>query len=65
MVTNEDLQAARLAVEQTRGLYDAAVEARDKLIRQAIKQGMRPAHVARHTGLTRQRIDQMRVKGEL
>jgi hypothetical protein len=59
-VTNEDLQAARLEVERTRPAYDAATKARRELVKRALEQGMRPAHVARHAGLTPQRIDQMR-----
>ena len=52
MVTNEDLQAARLEVEQARESYDDARQARNKLVRQAVRQGMKPAHVARLAGLS-------------
>jgi hypothetical protein len=53
MVTNEDLQAAGLAVEQAHAPYDEALKARRALVKQALGQGMRPAHVAREAGLTR------------
>jgi hypothetical protein len=53
MVTNEDLQAARLAVEQAQAPYDEALKARRALVKRALKQAMKPAHVARHAGLTR------------
>ena len=59
-VTNEDLVAARLEVERTRGPYDEALKARRALIKRALEQGMRPAHVARLAGVSRQRIDQLR-----
>lgn len=53
MVTNEDLHAAKLEVERTREPHDEALRARRALVKQALKQGMKPAHVARHAGLTR------------
>jgi hypothetical protein len=55
-VTNEQLKAAALAVKQARAAHDEAMEARDVLIRRALKQGMRPAHVAREVGLSHERI---------
>jgi hypothetical protein len=51
-VTNDDLQAARRAVEQARGPYDEALKARRALVRLALEQGMKPAHIARQAGLT-------------
>jgi hypothetical protein len=59
-VTNEDLQAARLEVQRTRPAYDDALKARRELVKRALEQGMRPAHVARHAGLTRQAVNQLR-----
>jgi hypothetical protein len=55
-VTNEQLKAAAHAVKQARASYDETMEARDALIRRALKQGMRPAHVAREVGLSHERI---------
>jgi hypothetical protein len=34
-------------------------------VQRALEQGMRPAHVARHAGLTPQRVDQMRARSAL
>jgi hypothetical protein len=59
-VTNEQLQAARLLVEQTRAPYDEARKARQALVKQALKQGMRPAHIARHAGLSRTAVGKLR-----
>jgi hypothetical protein len=59
-VTNEDLQAARLEVERTSAPYQSALKARRELVKQALKQGMRPAHVARHAGLSRTATGKMR-----
>jgi hypothetical protein len=59
-VTNEDLQAAKLEVRRTRPPYDEALRARRELVKRALKQGMRPAHVARHVGLTRSAVGKMR-----
>ena len=59
-VTNEDLEAARLEVERTRVRYDEALKARRQLVKRALKQGMRPAHVARHAGLSRTAAGKLR-----
>lgn len=59
-VTNEDLQAARQAVEQTHAPYDEALKARRALVKRALKQGMKPAHVARQAGVTRAAVGLMR-----
>jgi hypothetical protein len=59
LITNEDLQAARLEVERTRPPYDEALKTRRELVKRALEQGMRPAHVARHAGLSRQRVHEM------
>jgi hypothetical protein len=59
-VTNEDLRAARLAVEQTRTPYDAALKARRTLVKQAIREGMRPAVAARHAGISRTAAGKLR-----
>jgi hypothetical protein len=58
-ITNEDLQAAHVEVERTRGPYTDALKARQQLVRQALKQGMRAAHVARHAGLTRSGVGKL------
>ncbi len=59
-VTNEQLDAARRAVEQTRGPYDEALKARRAVVKQALKQGMRAAHVARHAGISRTAAGKLR-----
>ncbi len=59
-VTNEQLQAARAAVEQAHTPYKEAVEARQTLIRRALEQGMRPAVAARHAGISRQAVAKLR-----
>ena len=59
MITNEDLQAARLAVEQAHLPYDEALKARRELARSAVRQGMKPAHVAREVGLTRSAVGKL------
>lgn len=59
-ITDRDLAAATRAVEKARAPYDKAIQARRELVRQALKQGMKPAHVARQTGLTRAAIGLMR-----
>jgi hypothetical protein len=55
-VTDEQLKAAALNVQQARAPYDEAMQARDALIRRALKQGMTSAHIAREVELTRERI---------
>jgi transcriptional regulator GlxA family with amidase domain len=62
-ITNEDLQAARLEVERTREPHDEALKARQALVKRALEQGMRPAHVARHVGLSPQRVDTLAKSG--
>ncbi len=59
-VTNEQLEDARLAVEQTRAPYDEALKARRALVKLALEQGMRAAHVARHAGLSRTAVGKLR-----
>jgi hypothetical protein len=59
-VTNEDLQAARLAVERTRAPYDEALKARRALVKRALKEGMRPAVAARHAGISRTAAGKLR-----
>jgi hypothetical protein len=61
-VTNEQLQAASLAVRRTEPPYVTATQARNALIRRALKQGMRQVHVARIVGLTRARIAEIAKK---
>lgn len=60
MVTNEQLEAARAEVEKHEPGYRAAVEHRQALIRQALQQGMRQAHVARKAGVTPQAVSKLR-----
>jgi hypothetical protein len=60
MVTNEQLQAARLEVERTREPYNEALKARRALVERALKQGMRAAHVARHAGLSHTAVGKLR-----
>jgi hypothetical protein len=62
-VTNEDLQAVKLEVERTLKPHDEALKARQALVKRALKQGMRPAHVARHAGLSPQRVDALAKSG--
>jgi hypothetical protein len=59
-VTDKHLQAATRAVDKARVPYDKAIQARRELVRRALKQGMKPADVARQTGLTRAAIGLMR-----
>lgn len=60
MVTNEQLEAARVAVETLEPGYRAAVEHRQALIKQALAQGMRQAHVARKAGVSPQAVSKLR-----
>ena len=63
-ITDEDLHAATLAVKRAEANLSAARQARHALIRQALKQGMRGAHVARQTGLSRNAVSRL-AKGDL
>jgi transposase-like protein len=60
VVTNEDLEAAAAEVERLKQPYSAAVEARQALVKQALKQGMRQAHVARKAGISPQAVEKLR-----
>jgi hypothetical protein len=55
-VTNEQLQAAGLAVQRSEPAYIQDRETRNRLIKQALKQGMMQAHVARMVGLSREAV---------
>lgn len=59
-ITPQDLENARRAVEQAQQPYRAAIEARQQLMRQALSEGMRGAHVARHAGVSRQAVSKLR-----
>lgn len=59
-ITQEQLETAKLAVEQTRGPYDEALKARRALVKQALEQGMKAAHIARHAGLSREAVGKLR-----
>jgi hypothetical protein len=50
----EELQAAALAAEKSRLAYVKATQARNALMRQALKEGWRPAKLARMIGLSRE-----------
>jgi hypothetical protein len=55
-VTNEQLQAAGLAVQRSEPAYIHDRETRNRLIKRALRQGMRQVHVARMVGLTREAV---------
>ncbi len=55
-VTSKQLQQARADVERLSGPYKAAVKTRQKLVEQALRDGMRPAEAARHAGISRQAV---------
>ena len=57
---DEELRAATIAVEDARRPYLEAVHARQALIRQALADGIRAAHVAREAGLSRTAIGKLR-----
>jgi hypothetical protein len=59
-ITNEQLIAVREKVEQAHGDYQAAVREQNKLVRAALDQGMRPSHIARLLGVSRNAIPKMR-----
>lgn len=53
MVTKEQLRAARARAQETRGPYDEALKERRRLAKEALEQGMKPAHVAKEAGFSR------------
>ena len=57
--TTEALRKAEAKLRRARSKFDLARKERDEAVLQAIDQGMRPADVARATGLTRARITQI------
>jgi DNA-binding NarL/FixJ family response regulator len=58
-VTDHELRTASLKVERTRKPYQEALQARQALIRRALAQGIKAAHVARETGLSRTAIGKL------
>jgi hypothetical protein len=57
--TTKALKEAEAKLRRARSTFERARVARDRLVLQAIDEGMRPADVARATGLTRGRITQI------
>jgi hypothetical protein len=60
MVTPEQLQEARAAVLATQAPYKAAIKERRRLVSQAIREGMRPAHAAKAAGVSRTTAGRLR-----
>jgi hypothetical protein len=59
-VTAEQLHAARLEVDRHSGPYKDALKARRELVQRAVRDGMRPAHAAKHAGITRAAVGKLR-----
>jgi hypothetical protein len=57
--TTEKLKQLEQRLQRARSRYDLAREARNEAVREAVAEGVRPADIARATGLTRGRIAQV------
>lgn len=57
--TTEKLKAAERRLRRGRSTYEQARQERNDAVCQALAEGMKPADVARATGLTRGRIAQI------
>jgi DNA-directed RNA polymerase specialized sigma24 family protein len=55
----EEVKAAEAKLRRARSSYERARQQRNEAVRQALAEGMKPADIARATGLTRGRIAQI------
>jgi len=58
-ITSEQLKKAEAAHRAAFRRSEQKREARNELVRQALAQGWKPAHIAREMGITRARVGQI------